>query len=714
MTIPKEEFVITDRLLPAKPLKSSRKRSYLRSCLACSLSWRFGIIAGAICSFLVLIINSALTGWAISTHKIQGGQGTVFEGSCSTSKRLNVVIHLMINIFGTVLLGASNYCIQEINKAHANMTWLDIGVPSYRNLTKISRKRSVLWPVQYLDLLVVNCLHRSYNSALYSSVAANKYYGFIIRERLLDSKESLPNPTADTLFRNAKAGHLEKLTRIECIEAYAQSFQASHGSLFLVINETWAKHPSTQTPYPPNVGDFIDSIRLTVQVGCDMSGWVCETNVSASDITCNRCNRQEMANLKSQNTWPVRGYLIDHCLSERTEEKCKIHFSVHIAVLVIIMNTVKVIIFTSIAWKIREAPLMNIGDAIVSFIKEPDPTTEGMCLMSRDDFEHEKEVQRDGTKLLARSDGYQSFCCKLTDFRSYLLIPDSVVYGAALIVCLFFFLYGLGNVRTFGFTFGFGAADPSSLTAGTGGIIGNTLIANISQTIFSFIYVTYNTILTSLLLAKEWNQYAYHRKGLRVSSKPKGAQRSTYFLQLPYRYGVPFLVVSGTFHWLISQTIFLVSVEAYQSNGAPSLNTVRNQTAVYTYGVDRVPELDILTSGFSVAGLLAVTALAFAALFALIFLGRRSFRPGIPVAGSCSAAISAACHCVEAEPADAIERRLKWGMVREPSNGRGVGHCGFSSLEVRQPVAHQVYAGLSQRRKFPAWQSNIEATTTGT
>lgn len=66
-----------------------------------------------------------------------------------------------------------------------------------------------------------------------------------------------------------------------------------------------------------------------------------------------------------------------------------------------------------------------------------------------------------------------------------------------------------------------------------------------------------------MALAHEWSQYAVQRKGLRVSAQPRGAQRSTYFLSLPYRNAIPFIILSTLMHWLMSESLFLVMIEAY-------------------------------------------------------------------------------------------------------------------------------------------------------
>lgn len=59
----------------------------------------------------------------------------------------------------------------------------------------------------------------------------------------------------------------------------------------------------------------------------------------------------------------------------------------------------------------------------------------------------------------------------------------------------------------------------------------------------------------------------------------------------------------------------------------------------------------------------------------------------MPLAGSCSAAISAACHTQEWGVA---EMSVMWGVTGV--NG-GVGHCAFSGAEVGKPVAGAWYAG---------------------
>lgn len=55
----------------------------------------------------------------------------------------------------------------------------------------------------------------------------------------------------------------------------------------------------------------------------------------------------------------------------------------------------------------------------------------------------------------------------------------------------------------------------------------NAFIANSPQLIVSFAYVFYNSLLTCMIMSREFETYATKRSGICVSS-PKGYQRSTF------------------------------------------------------------------------------------------------------------------------------------------------------------------------------------------
>ncbi|KAF3053972.1 hypothetical protein E8E11_001275 [Didymella keratinophila] len=226
------------------------------------------------------------------------------------------------------------------------------------------------------------------------------------------------------------------------------------------------------------------------------------------------------------------------------------------------------------------------------------------------------------------------------------------------------------------FALGFGAVDTRALITGDSfptDMISLVLIANMPQVILSFLYFAYNGMFTAMLLGYEWTSYAYKRKGLRISHVPSGLQRSTYFLQLPYRFGTPLVILSGTLHWLVSQSIFLVSLDEY------------NQYGRYTDSSN--------SCGYSPIAMLVVVLLGVFMVATLVGFGYIPYKSSMPLAGSCSLAISAACHPDEATKGDTFamsEEKLQWGVVGTSADG--IGHCAFSSKDVGPLVEGRMYA----------------------
>lgn len=165
-----------------------------------------------------------------------------------------------------------------------------------------------------------------------------------------------------------------------------------------------------------------------------------------------------------------------------------------------------------------------------------------------------------------------------------------------------------------------------------------------------------------MVVAEEWNGYAKDRKTLRVSH-PKGIQRGSYFVSMPFRYGVPLMALITTLHWLISQSIFLISATTlYPSlveNESSSWSAVGYSTSAslagqYTQTMNR----SCRSLTMNLATLFGTCAIIIVVLFSL----RRLPLSNMPMAATCSAAISAACHRPE-QDVYAHLLPLKWGII---------------------------------------------------
>jgi hypothetical protein len=129
--------------------------------------WRFGVLMCTASTCLVLLINISLAIWALTQHGWGvDGQPILHEGRCDTTSKLSTGLHLLINGMSTTLLSASSYCMQclsaptrqELDVAHKQQSWLDIGVLSPRNIKSISKSRRYRWLILGLSTLPLHLL----------------------------------------------------------------------------------------------------------------------------------------------------------------------------------------------------------------------------------------------------------------------------------------------------------------------------------------------------------------------------------------------------------------------------------------------------------------------------------------------------------------------------------------------------------------------------
>ncbi|KAF1974111.1 hypothetical protein BU23DRAFT_462453 [Bimuria novae-zelandiae CBS 107.79] len=191
------------------------------------------------------------------------------------------------------------------------------------------------------------------------------------------------------------------------------------------------------------------------------------------------------------------------------------------------------------------------------------------------------------------------------------------------------------------------------------GILSNAWLVNLPQLVLSLCYLALNTICTSIASAQEWNNLGKTRKGLRVT-RPEASQRSTYFLQLPYKWATPLLLTSGILHWLLSQSFFLVRIDVLDRKGAI------------------VEESSQSACGYSRLSLLIFFVVAFLLVCAIGLIATRSLEQKVPFAASCSLVISAACHPPKQE-IDTHLKEVKWGVVEEQTE-QGYAHCSITAL----------------------------------
>lgn len=145
----------------------------------------------------------------------------------------------------------------------------------------------------------------------------------------------------------------------------------------------------------PNSTNSLLSINAGLQAqiistsALESLGWMCSIPTVPDDNLC-----QNFQTVQDPRDWSIgqapTATPVQYCLSQPVQEHCKLQFSLAIMIVLISCNLVKAICMGFIAWKRDAEPLVTLGDAIKSFLNQPDPTTEGNCVVGKSRFETSK------------------------------------------------------------------------------------------------------------------------------------------------------------------------------------------------------------------------------------------------------------------------------------------------------------------------------------
>ncbi|KAH7077439.1 hypothetical protein FB567DRAFT_608536 [Paraphoma chrysanthemicola] len=670
--------------------------------------WWSGARLCLLTSSIILAINLTVLVVA-TTKKGTGGAGlrqVLYEGDCNTVDKLNTGYHVVISTMSTTLLACCSYCMQQLNaptrddveRAHARRRWLDIGVWSMRNLRGIRKWRMLLW-----CLLAVLSLpqHLFYNSAIFASTISNRYLTTVVNrtfvedldftayEEKVSHSQYLQNldPETSSFLQKAynetirlrqllRSGGMEKMSQTSCRNAYMKSY-STRGGLLLVQDVEGTPVPQDWTHY---------DIGTT-------PNWMCSQGLVWGISPCDSISMMDaIEHDVDSTTWDplFATATVKYCLSEKVPERCKLQSSLLIMLIVLISVAGMVGVMLVMVIRDDTRPLLTVGDAIASFLRSSDPWTQEMCMASRRDFQN---VPRKG----------EAWCFQPTRHRSARKRLYAATSGRTWLICTITYLAALSalsyllsiSIDSRGRHFDWGAI----LKLGVGkindmafvgswpvnGFMMHVLIANIAQPVLSFIYFSYNGLFTSMAAAVEWESSVLVRKGLRVSGEPEGKQRGSHFLQLPYRFAVPLMALSGLLHWLVSQSIFLVSIHTYGYDEELRKWTQLASTPAVPYTYTAV--------GYSPMAIMLVLAVGVFLLVLLLLAGSVKLRTAAPIVGSCSAAIAAACHVRTGEDGSLTAiSRVQWGVTSRSKEAGEVGHCSFSKNDVTSPKRGSQYS----------------------
>ncbi|PYH81230.1 hypothetical protein BO82DRAFT_311044 [Aspergillus uvarum CBS 121591] len=642
----------------------------------------------------------------------------LYHGHCNRTSHWATAIHIIINLFSTALLAASSHAMQcvgaptreDVDREHKRRRWLDIGVVSWRNLRIMNPKRKVLW---LLLLLSSTPIHMLYNSVVYASIVTYNYAMILIPADLSPTEALVPandsanfyaavGSTPETILTEIFNGTFTNMTNEVCLDSYDVQYNTQQATLIFVADRRFFPNESS-------LSAMIDGYTSIYDYTNNEGTGVAETAIANNTWTAQGISwNLSSAAIGYENPDELPKVQISHCMAKRAVQRCELLFSPSIALAVIVSNLVKVVCMFLAARTDRPGILLRVGDAVASFLNQPDLTTQGRCLMSREDMIHGPnpwELPPSGGSIFRRrlrslwlprmtdialvnlsttpSEGLlegsrprklsgRKFWFQAASYKRWVLFL--VLFSACIGVPSWIY-HALVTEAQWSLAdqwyLGFGSPNyETGLYFGTSNILALVLLTNSPQLVFSILYFLSKNLLSCMLVTAEYNDYATQRKPLRVSW-PRGHQRSSYYLSLPMRYSGPLFVMSAALHWLLTESFYSVDWNVYNVFGEVDYDASPNGC------------------GFSPMAIFMTIILLGMAMGALLLLGARRFKSLMPLAAHCSAAISAACHPPPGDEGAAFQP-VMWGEVSHPESSTH-GHCTFTSQVVASPSMSRLY-----------------------
>lgn len=564
--------------------------------------WRFGVRAATGVALMVFSVNLSLTVWAWSTFPVDGGIAKVSFDTCSSTEKLSLTLHIAINALSSAILGASTYCMQcvyaptrhELDNAHGRGDWMEVGTTGLRNVSRIPRKRGLIWVLLALSSLP---FHLLYNSAVIKVVPPSNYGMYLVSEQAI-SADFVENPwntelmsasNADELnylrmdIAKNNAVNLERQSVDQCIMT-ATSRSAQPDRIVVVVSNNTLPVSNSGAPITLlgrwSIGNNpLTTGSATFDVpGCykcsqihgnctppDRQGGFAADNNAKGNSSCGDLNTNGQQLYGWWNDFSVYDTDNTYCLVSHRAVRCDLLFSLHILVIISVVTAVKSALMASVLY-VQTLPLITVGDAIASYLTRPDLTTKYMCLMSKEDTNWLRQQDKAHTTRW-KSDGVPPMMRHGLDALRYKIwCRSSAGFG---VLCFAVWLAVATKEPSLENTFG--TATPSAtmstpFTDDTFGMILTAVLVNSPQMLLSLLYVSTTSIVSCMALCEEWSRFAIRRRGLRTS-ETSGDQRSTYWLSIPFRYSIPLLIIGIFHHWILSSSCFLVRFPPSQEGG---------------------------------------------------------------------------------------------------------------------------------------------------
>lgn len=394
-----------------------------------------------ICALSIILITLLF----ISAFRLGSGWPSIFDsvlyfsGYCPTANRKNIIFHLGLNALATLVLASSNFFMQilcsptreDIDKAHRRARFLEIGVQSVRNLPFIPVPKLLFWLLLCASSVP---LHLFFNGVVTESRASTNFLLIIASDSFLGGGNWSYPATADDYFHQLNtdvpfglrttdflsevafnSSTWEKRNLSSCLSVYDDPRKALityrhvvmiahdegdaettgwNASEIRVDSHQWK---NSDVIWPPHSLNPLWSIELFERTDQSVGERHKERSArGAEDFEIwdswnwvhNRTRLDPDTSLITPDPLRIKDgqprLKVEYCLMEPFIAPCEVQVQnaalLFVCIFCLVKSLICIVTLTSF-W--RQEPLVTPGDAIASFIKEPDRNTENMCWASK-------------------------------------------------------------------------------------------------------------------------------------------------------------------------------------------------------------------------------------------------------------------------------------------------------------------------------------------
>ncbi|KAI4733855.1 hypothetical protein E4T50_15589 [Aureobasidium sp. EXF-12298] len=623
-------------------------------------TWRIVVIINTILVSLVLIVYVSFLIWIYTNLEVRAGVAELFKGSCLETSKVTTYARLATCAFAVLLFAVGTHAVQlllsptraEVENAHARDRWLHIGVGGLRNMKWIHKRRLIRAVVLLTTSVLLPLLH---TSMIFTTVATTDTAAALVTgdyptgSRLDGAMEQSIFLAKAEHYRNISKSSHAALTTINYDDLLQQMRRSLTDLVHLSPQECRSAYSSFKVPsgfsnvllvtpsnFSNTIDGFVDGDLLYPEMitglkyeGVQVINWF-NTNGTAS-IFHNHCVGT-IFDFGNGSTWNIpvwdyyctaASYPVDYCLAQKFELDCGVALNTRILIGIIACLIMEVGCLTSLAVSRGFRPLATVGDAVASFLRHPESSISKFNELtipavhaptSRfDKFgfrRSEKDIAIWKRKWPVWRAAVDTETCALFINISFSLFLVFFAIATAVVI-----IYNNNELSMY---------QPLTLQTPTSsrGLLANLMILGSIHLAISIIYLLYNHLWSRMLVASKLNSFAKTPASLRVTLPVQGAQ-NTYHLAIKPHYSAMLLIALIFFHFLTARAFNVVAIQTYDVLGQYSHQRI-------TYGI-------------STSSAILALALGFFMLIVLAFALERKLDGQMPVMGSCSMAISAAC-----------------------------------------------------------------------